>query len=62
MIILVRLPQYVADLQMRLIVVRPMLLAAVYWNPTVGAFEVDVGWRGTGLRRLACFQIHGVAR
>jgi hypothetical protein len=62
MVILIRLTQNIADLQMCFVVICPMLLTTVYRDPAVGAFKVYVGWRGTCLRRLAGFEVHGVGR
>jgi hypothetical protein len=61
-IVLVALPQHVADLQVCLVVVRPVLLAAVHRDAAVGALEVYVGGRGARRGRLAGFEVHGVVR
>jgi len=45
-IVLVDLPQGVADLEMRLIVICPVSLAAIDGDPAVGALELNVRrWR-----------------
>ena len=49
MVIFVDLSQSVADLKMLLVVVHPMLLAAVYRDATVGALEINM-LRGLGAR------------
>ena len=58
MIVLIRLAQHIADLQMRFVIVRPMFFAAVDRYPTIRALEVDVGWWGASLRGLASLEIH----
>lgn len=40
-VVLIDLPQGIADFQVRLIVVHPMLPAAVYRDPAVGALKVN---------------------
>lgn len=60
MIVLVRLAQYVADFQMCLVVVRPVLLAAVNRYPAVWALEIYMGWWGALLRRLTSLKVHGI--
>lgn len=60
MVVFVGLTQNVADLQMSLVVVGPVLLAAVDRDTAVGALKVDVGRRGPGLGRLAGFEVHWV--
>jgi hypothetical protein len=61
-IVLIRLPQYIADLQMCFIIIRPMFLTAVYWYPTIWTFKVYVGWWGTCFGRFAGFEVHWVIR
>lgn len=52
-VVLVALAQHVADLEMGLVVVGPVLLAAVDGDAAVRALEVDVGGRRARRRRLA---------
>jgi hypothetical protein len=60
MVVLVGLSQNITNFQMCLVVVCPMLLAAVDRYPAVWALEVHMGRWGTLLGRLASLQIHGV--
>ena len=43
MVVFVDLFQNVADLQMRLVVVGPVLFTAVYWYTTVWTLEIYMG-------------------
>jgi hypothetical protein len=60
MVVLIGLPYYVAYLQMRLIIIRPVLLTAIYGNTTIWTFEVYMRGRGASLGRLAGFVVAGI--
>jgi hypothetical protein len=47
---------------MGLIVIRPVLLAAVYRYAAIRALKVDVRGRGAGFRRLAAFEVVRIVR
>lgn len=59
-VVFVRLSQYIADLQMCLVVICPVLLATVDWYPAVRALEIYMGRRRALLGRFASFEIHRI--